>query len=158
MTARDRRLAPNLSSSSLLRSSTIGSWRPHPSMQRSDLQGRRRHGCAATVTVTDPNGKGVTGLTYEDFTSSITVWSSRFTFFASEAVPLDVALVLDTSSSMQADLPLVQSAASGLVRRAARLRSRLPSSKIKRRGSDPESHSRPIGRQSINHRRLVDIG
>jgi Ca-activated chloride channel family protein len=36
-------------------------------------------------------------------------------FFACDEVPVDVALVLDTSDSMAADLPLVQSAASGLV-------------------------------------------
>ena len=38
-------------------------------------------------------------------------------FFASDEVPVDVALVLDASSSMRADLPLVQAAASGLVRK-----------------------------------------
>jgi VWFA-related protein len=41
---------------------------------------------------------------------------SKTAFIASDHVPLDVALVLDTSSSMRGDLPLVQSAATGLVR------------------------------------------
>jgi len=72
---------------------------------------------ALTVTVTDPNGKYVTGLTDKDFTIFEDGVEQPLTFFASDVVPLDVALLVDTSSSMQADLPLVQAAASGLVRR-----------------------------------------
>jgi Ca-activated chloride channel homolog len=68
-----------------------------------------------TVTVTDPTGRYVTGLTSNDFTVFDNGVEQSVSFFASEDVPLDVALVLDTSSSMQADLPLVQSAARGLV-------------------------------------------
>ena len=69
-----------------------------------------------TVTVTDATGKHVTGLTGGDFTVFEDGVEQPLSFFASEDVPVDVALVLDTSSSMQADLPLVQTAASGLVR------------------------------------------
>ena len=72
---------------------------------------------ALTVTVTDPNGKYVIGLTDKDFTVFEDGVEQPLTFFASDAVPLDVALLVDTSSSMQADLPMVQAAASGLVRR-----------------------------------------
>lgn len=70
-----------------------------------------------TVTVTDTQGKYVTGLTGDDFTVLEDGVAQRLTFFASGDVPLDVALVLDTSSSMRSDLPLVQSAASGLIRK-----------------------------------------
>jgi Ca-activated chloride channel homolog len=70
-----------------------------------------------TVTVTDASGKYVTGLTGGDFTVLEDGVAQPLSFFASGDVPLDVALVLDTSSSMREDLPLVQAAASGLVRR-----------------------------------------
>ena len=70
-----------------------------------------------TVTVTDPSGKYVTGLTGNDFTVFEDGVAQSLIFFASDAVPLDLALTIDTSSSMRADLPLVQAAANGLVRR-----------------------------------------
>ena len=69
-----------------------------------------------TVTVTDATGKYVTGLTSSDFTVFEDGVEQPVSFFASEEVPVDVALMLDTSDSMQTDLPLVQSAATGLVR------------------------------------------
>ena len=69
-----------------------------------------------TVTVTDATGKYVTGLTGNDFTVFEDGVEQSLSFFASQDVPVDVALVLDTSGSMRPDLPLVQSAASGLVR------------------------------------------
>jgi Ca-activated chloride channel family protein len=69
-----------------------------------------------TVTVTDPTGKYVTNLTGDDFTVFEDGVEQPLSFFARDDVPVDLALVLDTSGSMQADLPLVQSAASGLVR------------------------------------------
>jgi Ca-activated chloride channel family protein len=68
-----------------------------------------------TVTVTDASGKYVTGLADSDFTVVEDGVQQPLSFFASDHVPLDVALVLDTSSSMRADLPLVQGAALGLV-------------------------------------------
>ena len=68
-----------------------------------------------TVTVTDASGKYVTGLADSDFTVVEDGVQQPLSFFASDHVPLDVALVLDTSSSMRADLPLVKSAATGLV-------------------------------------------
>jgi Ca-activated chloride channel homolog len=68
-----------------------------------------------TVTVTDAAGKYVAGLSDHDFTVLEDGVEQPIAFFASDDVPVDLALVLDTSSSMRADLPLVQSAASGLV-------------------------------------------
>jgi Ca-activated chloride channel family protein len=70
-----------------------------------------------TVTVTDTTGKYVTGLTGNDFTVLEDGVEQPVSYFASDDVPVDVALALDTSSSMQGDLPLVQSAAAGLVNR-----------------------------------------
>lgn len=68
-----------------------------------------------TVTVTDTTGTYVTGLTGDDFTVLEDGVEQPLSFFASVDVPVDVALVLDTSSSMRADLPLAQSAAAGLI-------------------------------------------
>jgi Ca-activated chloride channel family protein len=69
-----------------------------------------------TVWVTDPAGKYVTGLYGSDFNLFEVGVEQPLSFFALDDVPVDVALVLDTSTSMRADLPLVQLAASGLVR------------------------------------------
>jgi Ca-activated chloride channel family protein len=69
-----------------------------------------------TVTVTDVKGKLVTGLTGGDFTILEDGVEQPVSFFASGEMPVDVALVIDTSTSMGGDLPLVQKAASGLVR------------------------------------------
>jgi len=70
-----------------------------------------------TVTVTDPKGKYVTGLCGSDFQVYEDGVEQPVAFFASDDVPIDVALVLDTSGSMGLDLPLVRTAAIGLVRR-----------------------------------------
>jgi len=70
-----------------------------------------------TVTVTDTAGKHVTGLTGNDFTVLEDGVEQPLSFFASDDIPLDLALVLDTSGSMGADLALVQSAARGLVQK-----------------------------------------
>jgi Ca-activated chloride channel family protein len=68
-----------------------------------------------TVTVTDAAGKYVTGLADSDFTVVEDGVQQSLSFFASDHVPLDIAMVLDTSNSMRHELPLVQSAALGLV-------------------------------------------
>jgi Ca-activated chloride channel family protein len=68
-----------------------------------------------TVTVTDTAGKYVTDLTGNDFTVLEDGVEQPLSFFACDNVPVDVALVLDTSESMHTDLSLVQSAANGLI-------------------------------------------
>src|SRR5258705_2578560 len=69
-----------------------------------------------TVTVTDASGKYVRGLTERDFAVFENGVQQSLSFFASEPVPVDLALVLDVSSSMAADMPRVREAADGLVR------------------------------------------
>jgi Ca-activated chloride channel family protein len=68
-----------------------------------------------TVTVTDGTGHYITGLTGRDFAVFEDGAPQALSFFASERVPIDVALVLDTSASMAPDMPLVRKAASGLI-------------------------------------------
>jgi Ca-activated chloride channel family protein len=69
-----------------------------------------------TVTVTDRAGKYVTGLTSSNFRVFEDGVLQPLSFFANDNVPVDLVLVIDISSSMQEDLPLLHSAASGLVR------------------------------------------
>ena len=69
-----------------------------------------------TVTVTDASGKYVRGLTEGDFAVFENGMQQSLSFFAGEPVPVDVALVLDVSGSMAADMPRVREAANGLVR------------------------------------------
>jgi len=69
-----------------------------------------------TVTVTDAKGKYIPNLTGNDFQVYEDGVEQPLAFFASGDVPVDVALMLDTSRSMAIDLPLVRSAAIGLVR------------------------------------------
>jgi VWFA-related protein len=69
-----------------------------------------------TVTVTNASGKYVTGLTSDAFQILDEGVPQDVAFFAAGEIPIDLALVLDTSSSMNGDLPLVREAANGLVR------------------------------------------
>ena len=69
-----------------------------------------------TVTVTDTAGQYITGLAGADFAVFEDGVPQSLSFFASGEVPVDVALVLDTSGSMSANMPLVRDAANGLVR------------------------------------------
>ena len=69
-----------------------------------------------TVTVTDVKGKPITGLTGGDFKVLEDGVEQSLTFFAAAEVPVDVALVIDTSASMRVNLPIVQKAACGLLR------------------------------------------
>lgn len=70
-----------------------------------------------TVTVTDTSGDYVTGLTRADFTILEDGVPQHLAFFSAGTVPIDVVLVLDTSGSMMADMPLVRTAARGLIER-----------------------------------------
>ena len=68
-----------------------------------------------TVTVTNRAGEYVKGLTRSDFTVFENGVPQALTFFAAGTVPIDLALVIDTSSSMMTAMPLVRAAATGLV-------------------------------------------
>ena len=69
-----------------------------------------------TVTVTDAAGNFTTGLGERDFLVFEDGVEQTLSFFATDHVPVDVAFVIDTSASMQSDLPLFKQAAHGLVR------------------------------------------
>jgi Ca-activated chloride channel homolog len=69
-----------------------------------------------TVTVTDATGRYVRGLTDRDFAVLEDGAEQPLSFFAGDQVPVDVALLVDTSGSMGQNLPLIRQAASGLIR------------------------------------------
>ena len=71
---------------------------------------------ALTVTVTDGSGRYVTHLTAPDFVVVEDGVRQPVSFFAAGEVPVDVALVIDASASMRADMPMVRAAAKGLLR------------------------------------------
>ena len=70
-----------------------------------------------TVTVTDRAGRYVPDLTAADFAVFEEGRRQVVSHFAADRVPLDVAFLVDTSSSMRNTLPLAQKAACGLVGR-----------------------------------------
>jgi Ca-activated chloride channel homolog len=70
---------------------------------------------ALTVTVTDRAGRYVPGLTATDFAIFEEGQRQGISHFASGHVPIDMALLLDTSGSMRENLPLARKAARGLV-------------------------------------------
>lgn len=72
---------------------------------------------ALAVTVTDPQGRSVTGLTADDFAVFEEGVRQTLSLFRNGDVPVDLAFVLDTSSSMSGALPIVKKAARGLVNR-----------------------------------------
>jgi Ca-activated chloride channel family protein len=67
------------------------------------------------VTVVGPDARPVDGLTQEQFEVFEDGVRQEVKFFAPGELPLDVAILLDTSSSMTGSLPLVQAAAIRLV-------------------------------------------
>jgi len=67
------------------------------------------------VTVTDHRNRPVSGLALEDFQVMEDGVTQDVSFFAANDVPLDVALLVDCSSSMLDKLSLVQQAADGFI-------------------------------------------
>jgi Ca-activated chloride channel family protein len=72
---------------------------------------------ALTVTVTDAKGRCVTGLTADSFTVLENGVQQAVSLFGSAEIPVDVALVLDTSGSMGNAMPVVKNAARAVVDR-----------------------------------------
>jgi Ca-activated chloride channel family protein len=70
-----------------------------------------------TVTVTDREKNLVTGLAEEDFSVFEDGMKQEVTFFTSAQVPIALALLLDTSASMEQKLETAQEAAVGFARR-----------------------------------------
>lgn len=68
------------------------------------------------VTVTDVRNRYVAGLAQDDFLVLEDGVRQPLTFFAAKEVPLDVTLLLDTSSSMRDKMPVVRKAAEGFIR------------------------------------------
>ena len=70
-----------------------------------------------TVTVTNRAGRPVGGLTPAQFTIFEDGARQTLSYFSAVEAPIDVAFLLDTSSSMTRELPLAREAACGLARR-----------------------------------------
>ena len=68
-----------------------------------------------TVTVNDARGQEITGLTADHFAVYEDGVQQQVSLFGSEKVPVDVALVLDTSSSMHVVQPAVKKGAVALL-------------------------------------------
>src|SRR5262245_57409751 len=71
---------------------------------------------ALTVTVTDNSNQYVRNLSLGDFTVFEDGVPQPVSFFGVSDVPLDLALLIDASASMQPHLSMVRQAASGLLR------------------------------------------
>jgi Ca-activated chloride channel family protein len=70
-----------------------------------------------SVTVTDPAGRYITDLTQDDFQVFEDGAKQDVTFFTSSQLPIALALLLDTSASMEDKLATAQEAAVGFARR-----------------------------------------
>jgi Ca-activated chloride channel family protein len=71
---------------------------------------------ALTVTVTDHTNQYVRNLGLDDFTVFEDGVAQPVSFFGVADVPLDLALLIDASASMQPQMAMVRQAASGLLR------------------------------------------
>jgi Ca-activated chloride channel family protein len=67
------------------------------------------------VTVTDPRDRYVTGLSRDDFAVFDDGVPQQVTFFAATSVPLDLAIMIDTSASMADKMTFVREAATNFV-------------------------------------------
>jgi Ca-activated chloride channel homolog len=70
---------------------------------------------ALSVVVTDGHDKFVSGLSSADFTVSEDGVQQEISFFSATPVPMDLALLLDTSASMVDKMSVVHEAATGFV-------------------------------------------
>jgi Ca-activated chloride channel homolog len=70
---------------------------------------------ALNVVVTDPQQRFISGLTADDFAVFEDGVQQDVSFFAATQVPLDLALLLDTSASMQDKMVTMQQAADGFL-------------------------------------------
>jgi Ca-activated chloride channel homolog len=70
---------------------------------------------ALTVTVTDTTNQYVRNLALDDFTVFEDGVAQPVSFFGVSDVPLDLALLIDASASMQPQMAMVRRAASGLL-------------------------------------------
>jgi Ca-activated chloride channel homolog len=70
---------------------------------------------ALSVVVTDGRDKFVSGLSAEDFAVFEDAVPQHLSFFSATAVPMDLALLLDTSASMIDKMNVVHEAATGFV-------------------------------------------
>ena len=68
------------------------------------------------VTVTDPTGKYVPGLTQDDFDVYEDGAKQKLTFFSATQQPISLAILLDTSASMEERMGIAQEAAIGFTR------------------------------------------
>ena len=71
---------------------------------------------SVNVTVTDANAHHVPGLTADQFKVFEDGVPQEVEFFSAGEMPLDVAVLLDTSLSMTSQLPMVEQAATRLIR------------------------------------------
>src|SRR5688572_1519808 len=70
---------------------------------------------ALNVVATDGQGKLISGLSSDEFAIFEDGAAQEITFFAATAVPIDLAVLLDTSSSMSDKISTVQTAAMGFI-------------------------------------------
>src|SRR5262245_58358803 len=66
-----------------------------------------------TATVEGPHGRGITGLTADDFSVYEEGVRQTISYFGADDVPADLAVMLDTSGSMADSLPIAVRAAEG---------------------------------------------
>ena len=71
---------------------------------------------AMNVTVTDPERRYVTDLDRRDFQILEDGRPQQIRFFQKQSLPLALALLIDTSASMEENLAVAQQAAAGFVR------------------------------------------
>jgi VWFA-related protein len=71
---------------------------------------------ALNVVVTDARQRVVNGLSSRDFTVLEDDVPQQLSFFATRDIPLDLALLLDTSASMADKMPIVQEAAANFLK------------------------------------------